>query len=171
MPLSLHAATVPSMLQVLGAGKGWLDKARASTLGEEEIVSARLAEDMLPFSYQVKSMAVHSMGAFDGIRKGVFSPQMGESPNTLAGLGEKLDEAIEYLSALTEEEVEGMRGNPMRFEIGEKRLPFDVDDFLLSFSQPNFYFHATTAYGVLRAKGVPLGKLDYLGALRIKRNA
>lgn len=168
MPISLHAATVPSMLQILGAGKGWLDKAKASALSEDEVIEACLAEDMLPFSYQVKSMAVHSMGAFEGVRSGVFSPDMNKPPNTLAGLGEKLDEAIAYLSALTEDEVEALRGNDMRFEIGEKRLPFAVDDFLLSFSQPNFYFHATTAYGILRAKGVAVGKLDYLGALRVK---
>lgn len=56
----------------------------------------------------------------------------------------------------------------MRFEIGEKRLSFTVDDFLLSFSQPNFYFHAVTAYGILRANAVNVGKLDYLGALRTK---
>ena len=111
------------------------------------------------------------MGAFEGVRNGVFTPDMSEPPDNLAGLREKLDEAIGYLSALSEEEVEGLRSNAMRFEIGPKRLPFTVDDFLLSFSQPNFYFHSTTAYGILRAKGVPLGKLDYLGALRVKSGA
>jgi hypothetical protein len=60
---------------------------------------------------------------------------------------------------------------PMRFEIGEKRLAFTAEDFLLSFSQPNFYFHATTAYGILRAKGVKVGKLDYLGKLRLTQPA
>ena len=53
--------------------------------------------------------------------------------------------------------------------MGEMRLPFTAGQFLLSFSQPNFYFHATTAYGILRAQGVKLGKRDFLGALRIKR--
>ena len=169
MSISLHAATVPSMLQILGAAKGWLDKAESCTMTEDEVVKARLAEDMLPFAYQVKSMAVHSHGAFEGVRRGVFSPDMSEPSTTFAGMRAKLDEASAYLSALTEDVVEALRGGDMRFEIGEKRIPFAVEDFLLSFSQPNFYFHATTAYGILRAKGVALGKLDYLGALRAKR--
>jgi hypothetical protein len=62
-------------------------------------------------------------------------------------------------------------GRPMRFEIGEKRLDFTAEDFLLSFSQPNFYFHASMAYAILRAKGVPVGKIDYLGKLRFVQPA
>lgn len=168
MSISLHAAIVPSMVQILRAGKGWLAKARASSTTEAEVLQACLIEDMLPFAYQVKSMKVHSMGAFEGVKKGVFSPDMAEPPASLAGLEAMLDEAIDYLCALSEEEVEALRERPMRFEIAEKKLPFTVDDFLLGFSQPNFYFHASTAYGILRARGVQLGKRDYLGRLRTK---
>jgi len=168
MPLTLYAATVPSMLQILGSGKGWLAKAQACDMAESDVLGARLVEDMLPFSYQVKSMAVHSMGAFEGLKRGVFSPDMGEPPATLAALAARLDEAIAYLQALSEDEVEALRDGDMRFEFGERRMPFTVDDFILSFSQPNFYFHATTAYGILRANGVDVGKRDYIGALRIK---
>jgi hypothetical protein len=168
MPLSLHAATVPSMLQILGAGKGWLAKARACEMEEGDVIKSCLAEDMLPFTYQVKSMAVHSKGAFEGVRNGVFSPDMSEPPATFDALDERLDDAIAYLEALSEEEVEALRGGDMRFQFGERQIPFSVDDFLLSFSQPNFYFHATTAYGILRANGVDLGKRDYMGRLRIK---
>ncbi len=167
MTISLHAATVPSMLQLLGAARGWIDKAAASGLDEKEVISACLISDMLPFGYQVKSMAVHSMGAFEGVRRGVFSPDMSEPPASFAGLRTRVGEAIAYLEALTEAELEALRGGTMRFEVGTKRLPFVVDDFLLSFSQPNFYFHAATAYGILRAKGLKLGKIDYLGALRM----
>jgi hypothetical protein len=56
----------------------------------------------------------------------------------------------------------------MRFEMGEMRMPFTSEDFLLSFSQPNFYFHATTAYDILRWKGVKLGKRDFMGRPRLK---
>jgi len=172
MPISLHAATIPSYLQILRAGRGWLDKAAASGLPEDEIVNAKLAEDMLPFAYQVKSMAVHSQGAIEGVRAGVFKPPMGEAlPTSLAQMRERLESAIAFLEALSEAEVEGFVGQPMRFEIGEKRIDFTAEDFLLSFSQPNFYFHATTAYGVLRHKGVNVGKLDYLGKLRFLQPA
>lgn len=168
MSITLHAATVPSMLQILGAAKGWLDKAEACSKTEGQVIKACLIDDMLPFAYQVKSMAVHSKGAFEAVKRGGFTPDMREPPADFAGLRAKLDEAISYLSDTTEEEVEALRENDMRFEIGEKIIPFSVDDFLLSFSQPNFYFHAVTAYGILRANSVHVGKLDYLGTLRVK---
>ena len=164
MPLSLHAALVPSWLQVLGAGLGWIDKATAHGMSAAELTEARLIEDMFPFAYQVKSMAVHSQGALEAVRQGLFAPNFGEAlPSTLGELRERLDGAIAMLGSVGEDELESFAGRPMRFEIGE--------DFLLSFSQPNFYFHATMAYAILRAKGVPVGKIDYLGKLRFQRPA
>ena len=62
----------------------------------------------------------------------------------------------------------GFLGRDMRFEAGERRLDFTAENFLLSFSQPNFYFHATTAYDILRNQGLPLGKRDFLGKTRRK---
>ncbi|GAA0285717.1 DUF1993 domain-containing protein [Alteraurantiacibacter aestuarii] len=169
MPISLYAATIPSTLQIIGAARGWLDKAQASALSEAEVLDARLIDDMLPFAYQVKSMSVHSMGAIEGLRAGVFSPDFSEPPSSISGLRDQLEEAESYLNDLTEEEMEDFIGKDMRFEIGERRLDFTAEDFLLTFSQPNFYFHATTAYDILRAKGVAVGKLDYLGRMRLKR--
>jgi hypothetical protein len=167
MPLSLHAALVPTWLQILGASRGWLDKALAHGMGETELAEARLAEDMLPFAYQVKSLAVHSHGAIEALRHGVFSPNFAEVlPGTVLEMRDRIDGAIAALLRLDENELDSFVGRPMRFEIGEKRLDFTAEDFLLSFSQPNFHFHASMAYAILRAKGVPVGKLDYLGKLR-----
>ena len=169
MPLSLHAALVPSWLQILGAGRGWLDKATAHGLSAADLTEARLIEDMFPFAYQVKSMAVHSQGAIEAVRQGLFSPNFGEAlPSTLDELRGRLDGAIALLESVGEDELESFTGQPMRFEIGDKRLDFTAEDFLLSFSQPNFYFHAATAYDVLRMKGVPVGKRDFMGRVRIQ---
>lgn len=169
MPISLHAAIIPSKLQILGAGKGWLDKCEGCDIAEAELLDARLIEDMLPFSYQVKAMAVHSQGAIEAVRAGVFTPKFGDPlPATIAELRSLVDGAISFLESVTEEEMESFIGQDMRFEIGEKRLDFTAEEFLLTFSQTNFYFHATTAYGVLRARGLDVGKLDYLGKLRLK---
>lgn len=171
MTLSLYAAIVPNWLQILGAGKGWLDKAEASDLTEQEVLESRLIDDMMPFAAQVKSMHDHSKGAVEGVRAGVFSPKFGEAlPGSIAELRQLLDSAISFLEGLSEDELAGFVGQDMRFEIGEKKLPFTAEDFLLTFSQTNFFFHAVTAYDILRAKGVPVGKLDYLGALRIKQS-
>ena len=170
MPITLHAATVPSMLQVLGAGKGWLDKASASDHAEDVLHGACIVEGMLPFAYQVKSMAVHSAGAIEGVRAGMFHPDMAEPPADFAGLHARLDEAIATLSDVTEDEMESFIGRDMRFEIPGRDFGYDfvAEDFLLSFSQPNFYFHATTAYDILRMRGLNIGKRDFLMGLRVR---
>lgn len=171
MSLTLHAATVPNWLQILAAGRTWLDKAAASTLPESEILGARLADDMWPFAQQVRMMALHSQGAIEGVREGVFRPDFRDPPASFAALYAQFDDASACLEALSEEEMQGFVGKPVRFEIGEKKVPFTAEDFLLTFSQTNFFFHAVTAYGILRNKGVAVGKLDYLGKLRIARHA
>jgi hypothetical protein len=73
------------------------------------------------------------------------------------------------LEGLDRGEIDALVGKDMAFGLGERKLPFVAEDFVLSFSLPNLYFHATTAYDILRNKGVPLGKRDFMGALRIKR--
>ncbi|WP_137681234.1 DUF1993 domain-containing protein [Aurantiacibacter suaedae] len=166
MPISLHDAVVPTMLQVLAAGHGWIEKAEAHGLNEEALASGCLIEDMLPFSYQIKSMAHHSKGAIEGLRAGVFGPDMADPPASYEGLHAKLSEAEEFLRKLDPEELDSLTDGAMRFEFQQYKVPFSPTGFLLSFSQPNFFFHATTAYGILRAAGVPLGKMDFLGAMR-----
>lgn len=173
MALSLYAATVPSYLQVLGAVAHLLGKAEAfcaeKRIAPDAIVQARLAEDMLPFAYQVKSTAVHSLGAIDGVRRGVFSPDMTPPPGDFAALKARIAATLAALEAIEPAELDAYVGRDMRFEFGERRLDFTAEEFLLSFSQPNFYFHATTAYDILRWKGVNIGKRDFMGKLRTKK--
>ena len=173
MPISLYAATIPSYRQILGAVSGLLQTAEAfcteKGLSPAEIIQARLAEDMFPFAYQVKSTAVHSIGAIEGVRKGVFSPDTTPPPETFAALQDRIAKALAALEAIDPEEVDGFIGRPMCFAFGERRIEFTAEEFLLSFSQPNFYFHAATAYDILRWKGVAIGKRDFIGKLRIKR--
>ena len=172
MTLSLYSAVVPNYIQILGAVAGLLDKAEAhcgDTGGDPAaLLSARLADDMLPFGYQVKSCAAHSAGAIEGVRAGVFSPDMTPWPIDLPGLRAAVGGALTLVEALSPDEVNGFVGRDMRFEMGEMKMPFTAEEFLLSFSQPNFYFHATTAYDILRWKGVKLGKRDFLGRPRLK---
>lgn len=171
MPLTLHAAFVPSALQMLGAAEHLIGKAEGwcgeAGCDHGDVIGGRLHADMLPFSYQVKSVAVHTAGAVEGVRAGVFSPDMTPPPETFEGLRAAIAEAHAALEALDQDEMEELMGKPMRFEMGDFRMPFAAEDFLLSFSQPNFYFHAATAYDILRMKGVKLGKRDFLGRLRL----
>jgi len=172
MAFSLYDATIPSYRQTLGAVSGLLGTAEQfcadKHLAPEDLIGARLAEDMLPFAYQVKSTAVHSLGAIEGVRRGVFSPDMTPPPQSFAALKGRIAETLSALEAIEPGEVEGFIGRDMRFEFREHRLEFTAENFLLSFSLPNFYFHAATAYDILRWKGARIGKRDYMGRLRLK---
>jgi hypothetical protein len=171
MPITLHEAFVPSCLQVLGSVAALVDRAEAwcSEQGCDAamLADARLHETMLPFPFQVKSVIHHSIGAIEGIRAGVAGPPPGEMPADFAVMGERLAAAIAALGAVTVDELEALVGKPMRFEMGSFKLPFTAESYLLSFAQPNFYFHASMIYAIMRAKGVGLGKRDFLGALRL----
>jgi uncharacterized protein len=173
MAVSLYTATVPSYRQILGSVSGLLGTAESFCnergIAPSEIIQARLAEDMLPFAYQVRATAVHSIGAIEAVRKGVFSPDMSPFPESFAALKARIAEALAALEAIEPSEIDAFVGRDMRFEFGERRINFTAEDFLLSFSQPNFYFHATTAYAILRWKGVPIGKRNFTGQLRVRK--
>jgi hypothetical protein len=172
MTFSLYAATVPSYLQILIAVEGLLDKAQAfcaeKGISPDDLLQARLAGDMLPFAYQVKSTATHSLGSIEGVRKGVFSPDMAPPPATLPALKARIADTVAALESIDPGEIDGFLGRDMRFAFGARHIDFTAEGFLLSFSLPNFYFHAATAYDILRWKGVAIGKRDFMGKLRTK---
>ena len=173
MPISLHAAFVPSALQIIGSTRRLIDTAETWCEAEGRdavtVLGARIYEDMLPFAYQVKSVAVHTQSAIAALNEGRFSPDMAPPPASFDGLRAQLDEARAALEKVGVEELEEKIGQEVRFEFGKLSLPFDAEDFLLSFSQPNYSFHAATAYDILRMLGVKIGKTDFLGRLRMRR--
>lgn len=172
MPISLHDALVPSFRQVIGASLGLLAKAEA--FGAEHghaadtIIGHSLAPDMFGIPFQVQSIAGHSMGAIEGVRAGIYTPKLTPGPTEFAGLKAVLTDADAGLGALDPAELDGYLGRDMLFQLRDMKMPFTAENFLLSFSQPNFYFHAATLYGILRNKGMPLGKRDFLGMPRLK---
>ena len=172
MAISLYDVSVASYLQTLGAVSGFLDKglahATANGIDPATIVSTRLKDDMLPFVFQIVSVAHHSLGAIQGAKAGLFSPSGAVGDPDYAALQKLVADARMALAAMTPDEVNALEGRDMVFKLGERQMPFTVPGFLMSFSIPNLHFHATTAYDILRQVGVPLGKRDYLGAMRMK---
>ena len=168
---TLYDFSVQNYLQTLGAVAAFLDKAAGHFATQktnlEEIVETRLFADMLPFRFQIQSVAHHSLGAIEGVKKGLFVPPT-MADLDYAGLQKLITDAHSGLEKLTRDEVNALEGRDVIFQLGEMKLPFLAEGFLLSFSVPNFHFHATTAYDILRMKGVPLGKRDYLGRMRLK---
>jgi hypothetical protein len=173
MAFSLYDATVANYLQILGAVGGFLEKSLTHFLEEgidtAEIVETRLASDMLSFRFQIVSVANHSRGAMEAAKNGVFLPSSDKPELDYAALQALVKEAQNELSVLTPEAVNALVGRDVIFKVGERAVPFTTEGFLMSFSLPNFFFHATTAYDILRHKGAPLGKRDYVGKMRLKK--
>lgn len=172
MAVSIYDLSVGAYLQVVPAVEAFLNRAKEHCLANEidpdTLVQERLVGDMHPLQFQIASVAHHSLGAVEGVKAGLFGPPTGAAPSDLAGLQALLAVTREGLQTVSAEEFNALEGKDVIFKLGEFKLPFTAEGFLMSFSLPNFYFHATTAYDILRMKGVPLGKRDFLGAMRMK---
>lgn len=169
MALSLYQLSVPRYLQTLTSVAGFLDKALAAGADPTETVEARLIEDMRPFRFQIISVVHHSLGALEGVRSGVFEPPVDAGAADYADLQALVAEARTRLEAMEAGEIDALEGGDLVFRVAGRDIPFVAEDFLLTFSLPNFYFHAATAYDILRARAAPLGKGDYLGRFKMKR--
>ena len=171
MALTLYDAFVPSCQQILGGMNGLIDKAEAHVkdtgIDASELYQARLAETMWNLPWHVRSVWVHSAYVISLLPTGEFSPDFTELPEDFADMRTMIADALDKLSQVTADDLEAVADKTVGFVLGGKRLmEFSGQNFLLSFSQPNFYFHATTFYDLLRMKGVALGKRDYMGVPR-----
>ena len=172
MAITLHDATAALFIQTLGAMEGFLKRGQAhcedNNIPLSEIIETRLYGDMLPLRYQVQAAIGHSLGAIEGVKAGVFKPPYGVPTSDYAALLSEVAAAQARLKAFTPDEVNALEGKDVVFNLGDRQMPFTGEGFLLTFSLANFHFHATTAYDILRSKGVPLGKRDYLGRIKLK---
>ena len=134
----------------------------------EDIVQARLYEDMAPFSFQVFSIVHHSVGALNALKSGEFGPPNMPENLDFAALHSLLEEAVNDLKNFSADEVDACSEQEVLFKMGSIEWPFSADSFILSFSLPNFYFHVTTMYDMLRMRGVSVGKLDFIGKMQLK---
>jgi uncharacterized protein len=171
MAISLYDVSVRSFLQVVGSVETILARGLAhahdNAIDPQSLVAARLTHDMLPLAFQVNSVAHHSIRAIEGCKAGVFGVPGAVGEPTYADLQKIVSDAKAALEALTADEVNALEGQPVVFRMPNFEMPFKAEAFLMSFSLPNLHFHATTAYDILRAGGTPLGKRDYLGAMRV----
>jgi hypothetical protein len=173
MSASLYDFSVGSYQHILTSTAQILAKSRehfeAQDVDLGEVVAARLHDDMMPLHFQIVSVAHHSIGALKGIKSGVFTTPSFELDKDYQGLQDLVSDAIAGLDEFTEENVNASADGDLVFKIGKNSLPFVAEEFIRTFSLPNFYFHATTTYDILRMKGAPLGKMDYLGGIRTKK--
>jgi uncharacterized protein len=183
---TLYDLSVPTFLQTARAVRGFLDRATrhcAETGADlEDVVKARLFPDMAPFHFQIEALTHHAVWGMEAAKTGVFAPPplVGAMPFT--DLRAMVGHAVTALESFTPDEVNSWSGKNLDIEIfqpldednattsrwGPRTMAFTPDTFLLSYSLPNFFFHAVTAYNILRMRGVPLGKYHYQGQLRTR---
>ena len=171
MSISLYDQSVVAFNQVLDSVAALLEKGRQHMEQEsrsaDELVELRIHEDMLPLQFQIVSVAHHSLGAIQGIQAGRFAPPPPQEKMSYAALQSLVADTKAELDTYTADVINALEGEKLVFEFGDTRIPFTAENFIGSFSLPNFYFHAATAYDILRMEGVALGKRDFLGQLRI----
>jgi hypothetical protein len=172
MATSLSDLSVLTFLQTVRAVGGILDRAAehcAETGADpDQLVGARLFDDMAPLHFQIEAAWHHAIWGLEAAKTGVFAPPGPVGPMPFAALQSMIGKAERALEALTPEEVNGWADKNLELQIGPRKLAFTSETLILSFSLPNFYFHAVTAYDILRSRGEPLGKRDYEGHLRTR---
>lgn len=161
MTLSLYDASVPVFVNTLTDMRAWLDKAAAER-PEAELLEARLAPDMRPLPAQYQMASDSAKNALGRLR-GIEAPSMPDTEASFAELRERCDKTIAFLQSCDAASLAGAddRSVELRFP-GGTGYRFTGVQYLTGFALPNFFFHATTAYAILRHAGVSLGKPDYL---------
>ncbi|MBM6593953.1 DUF1993 domain-containing protein [Microvirga pudoricolor] len=165
MPLSMHQASIPVFVRGLTVLSGLLRKgeahARENGLDPADLIGARLAPDMLPLSGQVQRASDTSK--LSGVRlSGVAAPSFPDTETTFPELQERIAKTVAYLDSIPPDALDGSEGRSVELSFGSRKPTFRGDSYLLTFALPNFYFHVTTAHGILRHKGVKVGKADFL---------
>ena len=166
MAITLYQASAPVFIRTLGSLKSILEKAAAHAaakkIDDTVFVNSRLYPDMLPLSAQVQIAADFARGTCARL-SGAELPAIEDKEMTLADLIARIDASIAYVRTFTAAQIDGQESREIVRKIGGEPKTFTGLEYLLNFALPNFYFHATTTYAILRHNGVEIGKGDYLG--------
>jgi uncharacterized protein len=165
--MSFHDASVPAFLQILGSLSGILTKAEAhcaaKNIAPEVLLGSRLYPDMLPLSKQIQLVCDFAAKGCARLT-GSEVPSVPDTEKTFEELKARLARTIDYVKAYKPAQFEGADARDVTFPAGpDNSITMKGQQFLSSFSLPNFYFHAATAHGILRHSGVEIGKRDFLG--------
>jgi hypothetical protein len=168
MTISMYQASVPVFIRMLTNLKGIIEKgaahAQAKKIEEVVLLTARLYPDMLAFTRQVQIACDFARGT--GARlAGKEPPAFDDTEKSFAELVVRVDRSVDYLRTLSAGDIDGSEGREIVRPIRGEPKKFTGVNYLLQFALPNFFFHATTAYAILRHNGVEIGKADFIGAL------
>lgn len=165
MPISMYQASVPVFVRGLTTLSQLLRKgethAKETGTDPASLVEARLAPDMLTLAGQVQRASDTSKLAIERIT-GTPSPKLEDNEKTFADLYARIDRTIAYIDGFKDAQLDGLESKTIELKLRDFAPTFSGSSYLFTFALPNFFFHITTAYDILRHKGVPLSKTDYL---------
>jgi hypothetical protein len=168
MPISMYHASVPVFLQLLKSLSAILDKAEAFAaerkIDQEVLLGYRLAPDMFALTRQVQIATDQAKGCCARLA-GVDVPKYADDETTFASLKARIDRTVAFVQGFDQAAIDGSEERDITISAGSRELRFKGQQYLVSFVLPNFYFHVTTAYDILRHCGVPIGKRDFLGLI------
>lgn len=175
MPLSMHAASIPAFSRTLTAMLTWLDKAeehaKAKGFEPDVYLGLRLAPDMLPFSRQIQIASDAAKNTAARLA-GEEPPAWADEESSLDELRERIQKTIDYVHSVPAASIDGSEAREVSMPAGpDMTVRFKGQDFLTGFGLPNFFFHASMTYALLRQAGVELGKRDYLGEVEMQLDA
>ncbi|OGA07453.1 MAG: hypothetical protein A3H33_16470 [Betaproteobacteria bacterium RIFCSPLOWO2_02_FULL_65_20] len=166
MIISMYQASVPRFVNILTNLSAILDKAQAHVearkIDPTALTAYRLFPDMLPMTRQVQIACDSAKGAVARLA-GVDIPKHEDTEQTFAELKARIAKTIEFVQSIKPAQLDGTEDKDITLTVGGKDTTFKGMQFLLGRALPNFYFHATTTYNILRHNGVEIGKRDYLG--------
>jgi uncharacterized protein len=167
MALSMYQATVPVFIHMLNNLSSILTKAshyaEAKKVDPAVLMNARLAPDMFALARQVQIAADLAKGCGARLAE-IEIPTYADTETTFAELHERITKTVHFLKSINKDQFNGCEERQIILKIRGNDLHFSGLDYVLSFVTPNFYFHVTTAYNILRHNGVEIGKMDFLGA-------
>jgi uncharacterized protein len=168
MSFNIYQTSVPAFVQTLNALSAVLAKAvahaEAKKIEPSVLVNARLAPDMHPLARQIQIMSDSAKGAAARLA-GIDVPSFADTETTFADLQARIAKTVDFLKGLKPAQFEGGDTREVTLKIGGQDVKFPGATYLSHFAFPNFYFHATTAYNILRHNGVEIGKRDFIGTI------
>jgi hypothetical protein len=164
MTISLHTASVGVFIRMLGNLQGMMAKAEAYAADRkfkpDNFVGLRFAPDMHPFSFQIQS-ATDRAKLFSARVSGQEAPSWPDTEKTWDELKVRLQTGLDYQKSIAAAKIDGQESKIIPLRVHGEAVEWAAEKYLLDNALPNFYFHVTTAYDILRGAGVPLGKRDF----------
>ena len=166
MSFSVYDASIPPMIRMLENLSKLLDKAvkqaEERKLPLSELLEARLAPDMHPLPRQIQITSDAAKGTAARLA-GMETPSFPDTETTFPELQSRISRTVDFLKSVAPEKLQGADDRTVTVKFPQGEMSFTGKEFLTNLALPNFYFHVTTAYGLLRHKGIEIGKRDYLG--------